>query len=344
MAVDILNWKTGAVVTSVAGSTLSGISLAGLRLVDADFRGLNISSSDFRGANCTGARFDGANCTSASFRRANLENTVFTGATLSSTAFLCSYRRGATITFPNTKPVRVLCYGGQSNRVSTVTGTRPAVSWPRSDIPAWHNIIGTYDSAAWAPLDWLPTSNTFGAELALATKIKDVDLDDVAVIKVCRGSTSMAQWIPGGTYGDPMLVSYANALASIEAQFSSDRDFRFYGFWWLGEDDARLSGGGGIPTWAKNFELMRAGLQQLVGFPMPWSLARLQSWLSNCPANWFNALRAEQTKVATVLADIDTLANDGLHLTNALEQNKLGSGDYGYTGTMSEYAAYQLMK
>lgn len=343
MTVDILNWRTGAVVTTVAGSTLSGISLAGLRLVDADFRGLDVSSTDFRGANCTGARFDSGNCTDANFRRTNLENTVFTGATITGAAWLCSYRRGATIPFPQS-PVRVLCFGGQSNRVSTVTGTRPAGSWPRSDIPSWINIPGTYDSAGWVDLDWLPTVNTFGAELALATKIKDTDGNDCAVIKCAQGATSMAAWVPGQTQGNTLIATYAAAVAALEAQFSASREFRFYGFWWLGEDDARLSGGGGIPTWARNFRLMAAGLQQVVGYPMPWSVVRLQSWLSGTTANWANALKAEQLKVASVLTDVDTLANDGLHLTNASEQNKLGSGDSGYSGTMSEYAAYQLMK
>jgi hypothetical protein len=77
MTIQILNWRTGAVMATVNAENL----------IDVDFGGWNLTDADFTDQNCRYANFDGANLTGALFVRGLLGATIFSGTNQSGTDF-----------------------------------------------------------------------------------------------------------------------------------------------------------------------------------------------------------------------------------------------------------------
>lgn len=322
MAVNILNRYTGATIVTIAGSTLAGVTLSGYNLTDADFNGKDLTGTIFTGAVCAGADFRSSNCTNASFFRANIERADFTGATLSNTRFLCSFRDGATITFPTPKPVRVIHYHGQSNAAGVNSSGEPG-GLPLAAVRFYVNIIGTYDSAGFIDLDTVP-GGEFGGELALGIAMDSADYD-VAIIKICAGATTMSDWVATSATFTTLKASFLDAISKLEAEFGVTRDYRFYGFWWLGEDDVRFSGGSGIPTYATNFRSFSNGIAQLISQRCVWHVVLTQSWIASPVPGGLTGIRSEETEVATRTMNVDAVAHnvDNVHASAA------GLNDFG---------------
>jgi len=77
--VQILNWRTGAVIANLAGETLRNANLGGYNLTDADFRPHDLVAAELRGANLTGALFNDCRAWAARFEGTNQSGADFTG-------------------------------------------------------------------------------------------------------------------------------------------------------------------------------------------------------------------------------------------------------------------------
>jgi hypothetical protein len=329
MSIDILDRYTSAVLATIPGSSLSGVTFSGLNLTNADLSNVDLSTSIFTGCNASGSTFEDSNLTGTNFFRSNVQGADFRGVTRDTTSnFHACFFEDVLVDSPDDDVSTWFLpffYGGQSNCVSIDSG--PTSGLPDATIPYFFNTPPSGDSGGlWGALDINLSTGDHGAEIIFAQTLKALGLD-IGPAKIARGATTMSDWAStsSGEYTTVLMPSLLQAVSELQnirpGQFS-----RWFGAWYLGEDDSRSEGAGGS-LYGDNFLSMQIGISGLVGNNVwkRFNTVLMPTWLANQIANSIDNVRYWQTLLSFGTMNVDSLAHqvDNVHLT-AAGQDALG--------------------
>lgn len=201
----------------------------------------------------------------------------------------------------------ILIGNSQSNGLGPNSGSVP-VGIPSLAVRYWlrvPNDSGTNDNA-FRDLDVRLSDDTHGPELQLGLSLLAGGLN-VAIVKCARGNTFLSSWVPGQFDGDAMLSEVTDAKAALVTAFPG-YSTRWHWITVQGESEAKDATETAALAWGSNFDLIRAGLEAIVG-PLNPLIQKTHSSLGSAP--WIGTVQAQQASKAWRLYNADAYTQSG---------------------------------
>lgn len=214
-------------------------------------------------------------------------------------------------------------YAGQSNAKSVAVDSLPP-GMPTDAIPYWPTLLGSKTKSnsfvALGPV----LDGTHGAECAYGLAVKAAGRD-VAILKVARGGSAIAHWLPGSGYpNNAVLVREIQEFrVALRARFPG-RFVSWHFIWDQGETEATAASDAGARSWADHFSRIVASVAAACSCSLATHVVRTDIALAGGTALQIRALRAQQESASRSIVDTDNLpTSDGIHRTGAA-QNVVG--------------------
>lgn len=244
---------------------------------------------------------------------------------------------------PTVLNVEAVIQGGQSNSDGTNIETNGCNS-PPAGIPT--DTVALFRRTPGTGVD--PTANTpvlrplevtsilgqhyHGIELVVGQTLRDeLPTSRIAILKVQRGSTHVAEWIEGGPYNADLQLAISDFTARVQETYPN-ATIRWHWVWNQGEAESRDASQTAALAWASNFATLKTQMQSYIG-GQTLRPNIIKTWHSLAGGTWVNTVRSQQATAASAasgyLVDVDTIIDsniqsDNIHWT-ATGQNQVGA-------------------